>query len=264
MWVLRFCNGITSAGVAATSQAAESWRLSEGAPAWDRLMTSFPTVAEQFRNAKPTVPFVHAPRLSFATRPAAGERWALLPSAAGFIDPLLSSGFTLTLLGIERLARALDELWNDPVGLANSLKEYAEATWADQRTLERYIAALYARMGDFTAFTEIARLYFCAVIYTETSRRWGSAGSKPGFLMREHVEFDAAAKLICEAAIRGEAAETLRIEVGKVLGRFDLGGLDDPVRRPWYPVLADDLRSRRQRLGATAEEIEILLKKAGL
>ncbi|MBL9138895.1 MAG: tryptophan 7-halogenase [Verrucomicrobiales bacterium] len=262
-WVLRFCNGITSAGVAATDHAARRWDLSAGAKGWDRLVASFPTVAKQFSRAVPTVPFVHAPRLAFATRPAAGDAWALLPSAAGFIDPLLSSGFTLTLLGIERLARAFELGWEDPRQWSDAMKAYAEATWADQRTLERYIAALYARMGDFPAFTEIARLYFCAVIYSETSRRLSETQRDHGFLMRDHPEFSAGAASICDRAMRGEPAENLRRLVEGWLGRFDLGGLDDPVRRPWYPVVADDLRLRRERIGATADEIERLIARAG-
>ncbi len=104
MWVLRFNNGITSAGVAATAKFANEWRFAEGAAAWQRLLERFPSVREQFADAKATVPFIHAKRLSFLSGDVAGRNWVLLPSAAGFIDPLLSTGFPLTLLGIERLA----------------------------------------------------------------------------------------------------------------------------------------------------------------
>ena len=93
IWVLRFNNGITSAGVAARCD------LSGGAPAWQRILDRFPTIHAQFADARPTVPFEHAPRLSFRSGVVAGHRWALLPSAAGFVDPLLSTGFPLTLLG---------------------------------------------------------------------------------------------------------------------------------------------------------------------
>src|SRR5206468_943554 len=82
-------------------------RFAEGAPAWERLLQRLPTLAEQFREAEPQFPFVHAPRLSFRSGAIVGERWALLPSAAGFIDPLLSTGFPLTLFGVDRLARAI-------------------------------------------------------------------------------------------------------------------------------------------------------------
>ena len=40
--------------------------------------------------------------------PGRGRSWALVPSAAGVIDPLLSTGFPLALLGIHRLLDVLE------------------------------------------------------------------------------------------------------------------------------------------------------------
>src|SRR5438477_3639654 len=65
IWVLRFNNGITSAGVAATQELANELRLAEGAPGWGRLLKRLPTVAEQFSEAKLQLPFMHVPQLSF-------------------------------------------------------------------------------------------------------------------------------------------------------------------------------------------------------
>src|SRR6185503_8685281 len=65
IWVLRFNNGITSAGVAATMKFAKELRLAENAAAWQRLLERFPSVREQFVDAKATLPFVHAKQLSF-------------------------------------------------------------------------------------------------------------------------------------------------------------------------------------------------------
>ena len=39
MWVLRFGNGITSAGISVTDAFAKELRLSEGTPAWERFLT---------------------------------------------------------------------------------------------------------------------------------------------------------------------------------------------------------------------------------
>ena len=264
IWVLRFVNGVTSAGVAATDAAATRLGLHEGAAGWERLLGELPTVARQFAKAETVQPWVYAPRLSFRTGPAAGPGWALLPSAAGFVDPLLSSGFTLTLLGIERLAAALRDHWKSPDGLTAALGSYAVETTADMLALEKFIAALYARLGDFPAFTEIARLYFCAVIHCETTRRLGRPGDSGGFLMRNHPEFAADANACCDAAIAGEPTPSLRARVDALLKKFDLGGLEDETRRPWYPVMADDLRRCRGRVGASESEVESLLRRSGL
>lgn len=264
IWVLRFVNGITSAGVACTAETADRLRLSEGAAGWERLMAELPTVAEQFAGATPVEPWVYSPRLSFHTTPAAGPGWALLPSAAGFVDPLLSSGFSLNLLGIERLARLLGPDWSDPGAFAAGLERYRVETAGDLLALERFIAAMYARMGEFPAFTEVARLYFCAVIQCETARRLGRPEASGGFLMRDHRIFGPASRAACAAASAGLPARDLRRLVDVIIRDYDLAGLGDAHRRPWYPVRADDLRYSRHRVGATAAEIEGLLVRAGL
>ena len=132
IWVLRFNNGITSAGVAATDEFAEKYSFSEGADAWQRILERIPVLESQFATAKPVLPFTHIPRLAFRSAEIAGQRWALLPSAAGFVDPLLSTGFPLTLLGIARLAQIFESDWNSP-RLETSLAEYAAETDADLR-----------------------------------------------------------------------------------------------------------------------------------
>src|SRR6185436_12591122 len=108
IWMLRFNNGITSAGAALTDPIATAIGAAEGAPAWDRLLATLPSVADQFRSARATLPFIHSPRVSFRSARVAGPTWALLPSAAGVIDPLLSTGFPLTLLGLLRVVDILD------------------------------------------------------------------------------------------------------------------------------------------------------------
>ena len=107
MWVLRFGNGVTSAGIAVTESLATELRLADGAPAWGRFLARYPSIAAQFADAKPIREFTWMPRVAYRAAQAAGEGWAMLPSAAAFIDPLFSTGIPLTLLGIERIAEAI-------------------------------------------------------------------------------------------------------------------------------------------------------------
>ncbi len=108
IWMLRFANGITSAGAALTDEAAARIAAADGAAAWDRLLATLPRCANNSRRRAPCHPWIHSPRLAFRTTRVAGNGWALLPSAAGVIDPLLSTGFPLTLLGIGRLLDVLE------------------------------------------------------------------------------------------------------------------------------------------------------------
>lgn len=265
IWVLRFGSGITSAGVAAAKDAlARELDFAEGAPAWARLLARLPTVAAQFAEAEPATAFVHAPRLTFGVGPAAGPGWALLPAAAGFVDPMMSTGFTLTLLGIHRLARAFREAWGTPA-LEAHLADYADDTRADWAAVERLVGALYASLDASAVFNEVARLYFAAVIYGETARRLGRPEVAGGMLLRGHPEFGPALEELCRLAVTRRAADVafLRSGVAALLARCDLGGLADAARRNWHPVLARDLLEHRGRIGATEAECRALLVRAG-
>ena len=59
----------------------------------DALANRLPSVDEQFRQARATLPFVQCSPGCVSQRARRGPGWAMLPSAAGVIDPLLSTGF---------------------------------------------------------------------------------------------------------------------------------------------------------------------------
>ena len=75
------------------------------------MLLRVPVLSEQFQDAMAVQPFRHIPRLGFRSATISGRNWALLPSAAGFVDPLMSTGFPLALLGVARLANILEHDW---------------------------------------------------------------------------------------------------------------------------------------------------------
>ncbi len=104
--MLRFNNGITSAGAALTDPLGGRLPRPEGARGLGPTAAGAAIRArDSSASARATLPFVHAPRVAFRCHEVAGDKWALLPSAAGVIDPLLSTGFPLTLLGHRTAAR---------------------------------------------------------------------------------------------------------------------------------------------------------------
>jgi tetracycline 7-halogenase / FADH2 O2-dependent halogenase len=267
VWVLRFNNGITSAGIAATDRLATGLGLAEGAKGWARLLSRFPALAEQFGPALPQVPFRHAPRLSFHSGVIAGPQWALLPSAAGFVDPLLSTGFPLTLFGVARLAELIERHWGCP-GLAGGLDHYAAATERELNRVERLIAALYAGMSDAPVFNALSLLYFAAASFAETAARLQRLpGSAPAFLLGDHPWFGPELERTCALALQhfGNPTPARRTELLEQIHRaiepVDVAGFSDRTRRNWYPVRAQDLRDAGSRLGVAPIEIENLLHR---
>ena len=265
IWVLRFNNGITSAGIAATRPVDEALGLRQGEPAWQRLLDLLPSVGRQFAAARPMTPFTYAPRLAYRAGTIAGRRWAMLPSAAGVIDPLLSTGFPLTLLGIQRLAAILERDWDGPE-LPGSLAGYAGLTQRELDATESLVAALYAAMDDFELFKRLALLYFAAASFSEAARRVGKADRARGFLLSGDGEFSRALETCVKAALgkpSGAARRELMARIDAAIAPFDVAGLGDRGRRDWYPVRADDLLLAAPRLGATADEIQSLLERCG-
>ena len=265
IWVLRFNNGITSAGVAATDSKAAELRLTEGEAAWNRLIESIPSLRGQFENAKPILPFQHLPRLPFLSAQVAGDRWALLPSAAGFVDPVLSTGFPLTLLGIERMAQILKAGLDSP-RLETDLQEYERKTKSEILANARLIGAVYANMNNFGLFRSLCLLYFAAASYSETARRLNRPSLATSFLLHARSGFGSNMESILARAMHaplGAEAAQLQQAILKAIEPIDVAGLSKPNPRNWYPVDADDLLQAHAKVHATKEEIESLLQQCG-
>jgi FADH2 O2-dependent halogenase len=266
IWMLRFNNGITSAGAALTDSMAARISAQAAAPAWDRLLETLPSVREQFVDARAVRPWIHAPRLAFRTTQITGPGWALLPSAAGVIDPLLSTGFPLTLLGIQRLLSILEHSSSSGVDREAALRDYERITLAELDATEQLVAALYSSMNDVPLFKRLTLLYFAAASFSEASRRLNRPDQAPGFLLHAHPVFGRdlhACVMIALAGPQGRAREALLEEIDRAIEPFDIAGLLDRSRRDWYPVLADDLVTHAAKLKAAPAEIEKLLERSG-
>lgn len=266
IWVLRFNNGITSAGAALTDPVAAKVAAADGAPAWERLLATLPSVRDQFRGSRAVHPFVHSPRVAFRTRAVWGDKWALLPSAAGVIDPLLSTGFPLALLGIVRLLDVLEETSEGSEREA-ALRAYARITELELDATAQLVAALYGSMTDVPLFKRLSLLYFAAASYSEAARRLGRPELAPGFLLHAHPRFGPelrACAALAIAAPHGRARDALLARIDCAIEPFDTAGLLDPTRRDWFPVLAEDLLGAASKLDATVDEVHRLLERCGI
>lgn len=266
IWMLRFNNGLTSAGAALTDPLAVELGAADPAAAWSRLLETLPSVADQFRSARTVLPFVHAPRVAFRSARVAGPAWALLPSAAGVIDPLLSTGFPLTLLGILRLVDLLERTSPGPDRDA-ALLEYEQATLAELDATERLVAALYATMNDPPLFKRLSLMYFAAASFSEAARRLGRPELAPGFLLCDHPTFGpelSACAALAASAPHGLARLALEARIDRAIEPFDTAGLLDRDRRDWYPFAAADLLASSAKLRASPGEIVRLLERNGL
>lgn len=239
IWVLRFNNGVASAGIVADTARTRAWWLAEQGRGWERCLEGFPAIRDQFATARRITPWRFVAELPFRSGSVWGERWALLPSSAGFVDPLLSSGFPLTLLGVLRLGEAL-RTGISSFGFDNQMRRYERQTWRELDATAALVAALYRNMDDFARFTQISLLYFAAVSFMETARRLDRAElAGNAFLALDHPSFGSRILEILNRERRGELDEpgALPAAVRAVIQPIDVAGLCSEGMRNWYPAI---------------------------
>jgi tetracycline 7-halogenase / FADH2 O2-dependent halogenase len=260
MWVLRFDNGITSAGISVEEPLAADLRL-ETEGAWERFLDRYPGIAPQFAEAVPVLPWRHRTGLSYRTARAAGPGWLLLPSAAACVDPLFSTGFPLTLLGIQRLGRLLRE----GVGFdlpEEALRKYEATTLAEADAAARLVGACFAAFGRFEAFVDLSMLYFAAASFSEMARRLGRPELAPGFLLQGDPRFRELFHRHTGAALAGRPTASEAIAAD--LEPYNVAGLCDPARENLYPVDPVDALRAASKLSASPEEVADLLARLGV
>lgn len=266
MWVLRFGNGVTSAGVAVTDALASELRLADGEAAWARLLARFPSLAAQFSRARPIRPWHWQPRLAYRAPRVAGDRWALLPSAAAFIDPIFSTGFPLTLLGVERLARLLEKGLFEGASVGTTsrpLDDYATTTLAEADHTARFVAGCYAAFPRFDVFASYSMFYFAVASFEEARRRLRPEGRGFGFLAEEEARL--AAEMARLATTPGRAAAPdLADQVARAIEPWNVAGLCRSEKANWYGVDNGDLMAGAAKLGVSAEAVQRMLTGLGL
>ena len=267
MWVLRFDNGVTSAGVAVTDSMAAELRLADGEPAWRRLLARYPTVAAQFADSEAIREFTWMPRLAWRSSCAAGDRWAMLPSAAAFIDPLFSTGIPLTLLGIERMVSILERacLTNPARGSSPSPGEpdpvgataYAEAILAEADHTARFIAGCYTTFPRFEDFTAWSMCYFAAASFSEMSRRLHGDSWSRGFLFAGDDRFANAMRRLAPSP---SGARLDAACIASVIEPFNVAGLADAHKRNWYGIDVEETVAAAERLAATPAQVRRIMQ----
>lgn len=259
IWILRFNNGIVSAGISALDSFANEFGLSEGGPAWQRILKAFPSIGALFDRSAIVEPFRFQRHSSFRSSRTFGRNWTLLPAAAGFVDPLLSTGFALNLLGITRLGAALRKHGLGGGQFELEVAEMARLGGMEIEAVSHLIGALFRTMGDFDRFRALSLLYFAALSFSEAAWRLGRKSEVKTFLLSDRPVFARQLKEICARA--ADDNFSLAEAVAKAIAPINVAGLGNAERNHWYSVDSRDLLASHQKLGVTREAIEAFLKE---
>lgn len=238
MWVLRFENGITSAGF---SLHPDHYPIRSGESAeaeWKQMLDVYPSIGRQFDRAQPIRPFTRTGRLQRRLSQAAGVDWAMLPHAAGFLDPWLSPGIAQTLYAVDRLGGIFAEEWksnqrSERLAAYNS-KTLNELAWVDQIT-----GCCFECFDRFDVLCAVSMVYFIAAIFCEEQETEGAGSPDPAFLLADHAEYRSIAADIFDLApkIRADQNKDFVEHARSALSRYDRGGLCDPEKYNMYPYV---------------------------
>jgi FADH2 O2-dependent halogenase len=259
MWVLRFDNGITSAGFALEDRLAAELGIADGEAAWPRILERLPSIRAQFADAVPVESWRHMPRIPFRTSVAGGDGWTMLPSAAAVIDPLFSTGIPLALLGVGRIGRAIREAWGTPA-FEERMRAHEQAALFEADAAARLVAAAYASFPSFPRFVGIASCYLASVSFSEVCYRLGEPERANGFIACRDERY------VREFAGIAQERDAVRFEkrVARAIEPMNVAGFCDGRRRNWYPVDFNVLLDRCAKVGRTREDLEVFLRAQGM
>lgn len=261
MYALRFDHGVTSAGCLLTPAglAAMGSAAADPATLWEGLLGRYPTLARAFSPARPLFPLAFHPRVQHRLTRAAGDgRWALLPHAYSFVDPLFSTGIAWGLRAVERLAHAFERgARGRRRPDVQTLALYGSLLAAEADQIDWLVAGAYRAMADFELFAAHAMLYFATVSHSELSQRLVHAGSTPwsGFLGIGDPVLEPLPREALERLRRSEGRREFAAWVAGAIAPRNVVGLADPARHDLYPVDLDTLVDRHALLGLSREEI---------
>jgi FADH2 O2-dependent halogenase len=241
VWVLRFNNGVTSAGVMFDGERRPPDTRRPPEVEWAALLARYPSLASQFEKARPVRPWVRTGRVQRRARQAAGADWAMLAHSAYFLDPLLSSGNAHSLLTIERLGRILAEHWGRP-SLAEALGAYNTSVLNESRFLDQLVHGCYRSFRRFDALTAYTMYYFAGAIHSEERRRQGLNGEEDGFLFSRNDSFRSAVaegykrlRDLTSQTFSPPSREDFMRQVGQAIEPWNSTGLCDVSKRNMYP-----------------------------
>jgi FADH2 O2-dependent halogenase len=274
MYSLRFDHGVTSAGFVLSPRGAASLPgdARSADQRWTTLLDRYPTIAAAFSTARPVMPMMQRDRIQHRLTRACGKRWALLPHAFAFVDPLFSTGIAWSLRAVERLGLAFESARDGArVPDEQRLSRYEQVLTREADQIDRMVAGAYEAMAHFDLFAAQAMIYFATVSFAEIRQRLitdDGGGAHPawsGFLgVGDEVcdSLPTASLRRLRRITRGEGQpgtaaerESFATWVSRAIELRNVAGLADPARRNLYPVDLDVLVDRHALLGLTRDQL---------
>jgi flavin-dependent dehydrogenase len=144
IWIIPITAKKTSIGVVFDAQTFKRMKM-EPETAFHQILQENPKVIEQMSRAE-RITEVHATGdFSFRNKRLTGERWVLAGDAAGFIDPVWSSGVFIAILSGEKAADMLDRILRQPERRAAEFSRYERQVGRVMDLYLRFVTSWYTQ-----------------------------------------------------------------------------------------------------------------------
>ena len=111
----------------------------------ERALAEQPVIANRMLAATRVTPVTVAADFSYRNKKLAGERWLLTGDAAGFIDPVFSSGVFLAIMAGEQAADALEVVLDRPEKRRRLFARYERTVQRAMKVYLRFVDAWYSK-----------------------------------------------------------------------------------------------------------------------
>jgi FADH2-dependent halogenase len=147
-WIIPLTSTRASVGVVMDTKTFRAMKLSPEA-ALEKCINEQPTVMERMTRAERVSPVYSAGDFSYRNVKFFGDRWLLAGDAAGFIDPVFSSGVFLAIMSAEKAADTLDAVLRDESRRRRLFKKYARAVNYIMDIYLTFVNSWYRRGKEF-------------------------------------------------------------------------------------------------------------------
>jgi FADH2-dependent halogenase len=142
-WMIPLTPTRMSIGVVMDTETFRAMKLSPEA-ALEKCIAEQPMVLERMKRAERVAQVYSAGDYSYRNAELTGDRWMLAGDAAGFIDPVFSSGVFLAIMSAEKAADTLDAVLRDPAAKARLFKHYGRRIHRIMDMYLRFVTGWYS------------------------------------------------------------------------------------------------------------------------
>lgn len=170
LWVIPFdndprsTNSLASVGLTLDLDAFPYTGEDPETEFWE-IVSRFPDMLRQLRGARAVRQFMGSASNQFSSTQLTGGRWAVMPHASDFVDPLFSSGLSLTFWTVNalvpRIAEAVRTKDFDPARFA-FIEEWVRKCFAYYDDL---VGTAYIAFRDFRVWNAYSRIWMINSLY---------------------------------------------------------------------------------------------------